>query len=77
MTDKTAYTMMKTFDCQWNEPPMPKDAKKELFDSFDNVGNDVYVEWYVESGAEDGPMNTWLIECGCENGETVLIKRWW
>lgn len=76
--------MMKVFDCQWDNPKMPNDAKKTFFDCYDGVGNDVYVDFTVgetddwdKGDGEYGKCSAWLIERGCTVGEEVIIQHWW
>jgi hypothetical protein len=77
------YKTMKVFDCQWN-PGMPQDVQDAFF-SFYECGNDVYVSWTIEKipneddvkFAKEKMVNTWLIENGACEGETVLIQHWW
>jgi hypothetical protein len=43
---------MKVLDVQWGTPKMPDDVKKEFFNYYDCVSNDVWVEYTVGNLSE-------------------------
>ncbi len=64
----------KVFDCQ----DMPKETRKIFLATWDNKGNDNYVEWDLYEMELDNPVVTaWLIANGAEKDEEVLVKYWW
>lgn len=79
--------MMKVFDCQ----DMPDDVREKFFklcSGGNSVGNDCYVTWYPvhpffeEEGVlivnEDcSIVDTWLLENGANEDETVIVQHWW
>lgn len=64
---------MKLFDCQ----EMPEATREEFFDTWPgNKGNDVVLSWEVGDGCSEA-VDSWLMENGASDGETVLVKHWW
>ena len=73
------YKVMKVFDCQ----DMPDDLCREFLEMWDNKSNDSSVEWPTANTvyeSDDDPtkrIDDWLLECGAEKYEDVIIKYWW
>ena len=76
------YTTFKVFDCT----DMPNDVHDAFFNIYDDVGNDCYVDHYIQfdPNKETLLLDKWLIENGDINmlladdeGEHVLIRHWW
>ena len=63
------YTTIKVFDCT----DMPKDVHDAFFNINDDVGNDCYVDYYIQSEVFD-PNDDWY------NKEThdqiLLLDKW-
>jgi len=78
---------MKVFDCQ----DMPQDIR-DLFYSFYECGNDVWVSWGIADSVDDGSeaakqrkkIDDWFVANGADpapdensSGETILVNYWW
>lgn len=76
---------MKILDVQWGTPKMPDDVKEFFFNHWDDVGNDVWVNYTVGESSECNDdkdelsiLDKWLIsECDLELNEKLLMKYWW
>jgi hypothetical protein len=82
---KSAYKIMKVFDCQ----DMPENIRQMFFELCES-GNDCYVDWTINGTTdeyitdEEKAIDAWLISNGAngapsedDSGEDILIRHWW
>ncbi len=87
---KYGIKTMTVYDCQ----DMPENVQEAFWSFFrraeyDSVGNDCYVDWWVEAEVDPPPerqlIDDWLIEHGAlshekqkeEDDGHVIIHHWW
>jgi hypothetical protein len=68
------YKLMKVFSIS----DMPEDAREEVFNVFEEVGNDLCFSYHLEDKDDECPaLDKFLIEQGTIKDEEILILKTW